>query len=168
MSRRDWRPSPKKEYSPRDSAITSRMMSAVRHKNSEAEILLRRELWRRGFHYRLHDARVLGRPDLVFVGRRVVVFVDSDFWHARPLVEGDEAALRATIRGAKQDWWVEKLRRNALRDRDVTDLLSADGWRVIRVWESAILRDPFRAAARIASVLARRSSSASGTERPAR
>jgi DNA mismatch endonuclease (patch repair protein) len=128
-------------------------MSAIRNKNSRAELLLRRELWRRGFRYRVHDRRVLGNPDLLFVKQRVAVFVDSDFWHARQLVESGEAALRATIRGTRQDWWVDKLRRNAERDRDVSDLLRAEGWRVVRLWESQILASPTRLAARVSRIL---------------
>lgn len=137
---------PARPYKPRDAAVTSRMMAAVRGKNSRAELALRRALWRRGFRYRLHDSRLVGRPDIVLAKWRAAVFVDSDYWHARLLIEQGEAALRATIRGARQDWWVAKLTRNAERDREVTTRLSADGWRVIRVWESDILVNPERVA----------------------
>lgn len=117
------------------------MMSAVRGKDSKAEIAIRKALWSRGLRYRLHRASLPGRPDLVFPRFRSVLFVDSDFWHARALVEGDEETFRATIRGQRQEWWVAKLTRNAARDREVTELLEAAGWRVIRVWESDVLED---------------------------
>lgn len=126
-------------------------MAAVRSKDSRAEVLLRRELWRRGHRYRLHYKKLIGRPDIVFTRHRVVVFVDSDFWHARPLVQEGESALRAIIRGARQDWWVAKLRRNAERDREVTNRLAADDWTVVRVWESEVLADVTRVADRIES-----------------
>jgi len=137
---------PKRDYKPRDPSVTSRMMAAVKSKNSRAELLLRRELWRRGRRYRLHHKGLIGRPDIVFAGWRLAVFVDSDFWHARPLVAEGEAALRATIRGARQDWWVAKLARNAERDREVTSRLTSDGWSVVRVWESEVLADVSRVA----------------------
>lgn len=132
---------PRGEYKSRDPAVTSRMMAAVKNKNSLAELALRRELWRRGHRYRLHRRGLVGRPDIVFSAARVVVFVDSDFWHARILVEAGEAALRATIRGPRQEWWIAKLRRNAERDREVTAALRSVGWTVIRVWESEVLAD---------------------------
>jgi DNA mismatch endonuclease (patch repair protein) len=132
------------------------MMAAVKNKNSRAELLLRRELWRRGRRYRLHDKGLIGRPDIVFAGRRVVVFVDSDFWHARTLVAKGEAALRATIRGTRQDWWNNKLARNEERDREVTNRLTNDGWSVVRVWESEVLADVSRVADRVERALGQR------------
>jgi DNA mismatch endonuclease (patch repair protein) len=153
VPRRNWRSAPTRAYVPRSPLATSRMMATVRNKNSRAELVLRRALWRDGFRYRLHDKRVLGRPDLLFLGLATALFVDSDFWHARPLVEGDEEALRATMRGARKEWWIDKLKRNANRDTDVTDLLEADGWLVIRVWESDILRNPSTAMAGVVKKL---------------
>ena len=66
---------------PRDSAMTSRMMAAVKHKGSKAELALRHELHRRGLRYRLHAPELRGRPDVVFRRWRVAVFVDGDLWH---------------------------------------------------------------------------------------
>lgn len=141
MTRKPWRYPPKREYKPRSPAVTSAMMSKVKSKHSKAEVALRRELWRRGLRYRLHYGKLPGRPDLVFVGARLVVFVDGDFWHGRNLVEEGEDALRATIRGKRQDWWVAKIKRNVERDKEVTSKLQADGWEVLRFWESAIKED---------------------------
>lgn len=140
---------PRGEYKSRDPAVTSRMMAAVKNKNSLAEVALRQELWRRGYRYRLHRKGLVGRPDVVFVSARVVVFVDSDFWHARVLVEDGEQELRATIRGARQDWWVAKLTRNVGRDREVTSALRASGWTVVRIWESEVFADAEEAADRV-------------------
>lgn len=128
-------------------------MSAVRSKHNAAEVLLRKELWRRGFRYRLHKQGLFGRPDLVFASARVVVFVDGDYWHARALREEGEPALRATLRTSRQDWWVEKLKKNMKRDIAVNDALKSIGWRVIRVWESEINADLARAADRVSRAL---------------
>jgi DNA mismatch endonuclease (patch repair protein) len=148
-----WRYPPRREYRPRDPAMTSKMMSAVKSKGSRAELMLRAELWRRGYRYRLHYRRLVGKPDMVFPRHRVAVFVDSDFWHARALVAEGEPALRATIRGERQDWWVAKLTRNAARDVEVTEQLTQDGWTVVRVWESEVLDDSASCADRVESVL---------------
>jgi DNA mismatch endonuclease Vsr len=66
---------------PRDPAVTSRMMARVRSKDSKAELALRRALHARGFRYRLHGKEVLGRPDIVNRSRRLAIFVDGDMWH---------------------------------------------------------------------------------------
>lgn len=129
------------------------MMSKVRSKDSKAELALRRELWARGRRYRLHRKDVVGTPDLVFVRHGLAVFVDSDFWHARSLVEGDKEAFRQMVRGRRQDWWIAKLSRNAERDREVTADLEADGWAVLRIWESGVLDNPVAAADRVESAL---------------
>lgn len=117
------------------------MMSAVRGKDSKAEIALRRELHRRGLRYRLHARDVTGNPDVVVRSRKVAVFVDGDFWH------GNAHRLRGLDRlddlfPTNREWWMKKLRRNIERDREVTAILRSEGWRVVRVWESDVLSDP--------------------------
>lgn len=150
-----WRYPPRRKYQARDPVVTSQMMAAVKSKGSKAERLLRRELWGRGYRYRLHHRSLVGRPDLVFTRHRVAVFVDSDFWHARTLVAEGENALRATIRGARQDWWIKKLTRNATRDVEVTKSLTVEGWTVIRVWESEVLANPGKTADLVERILRR-------------
>ncbi len=136
----------------RDPKVTSRMMAAVRGKDSRAEMLLRSELHRRGVRYRLHAKDVMGRPDIVVRSRRVAVFVDGDFWH------GNAHRLRGLDRMEdlfpnNREWWMKKLRRNMERDREVTVALQADGWRVVRVWESEILHGPKTAADAVEAAL---------------
>ena len=121
------------------------MMSAVRGKDSKAEIALRRELHRRGLRYRLHARDVIGKPDLIVRSRKVAVFVDGDFWH------GNAHRLRGLGRledlfPTNREWWMKKLRRNIERDREVNETLKSEGWRVVRVWESDVLPDPTLAA----------------------
>lgn len=148
-----WRPKPKREYKQRDSRVTSAMMSRVRHKENRAEILLRKSLWRLGFRYKLQDKSLVGRPDLVFPKYRVLVFVDGDYWHGRALLEGGESSLKEVIRGARYEWWRDKLSRTIERDRHVTESLTNAGWRVIRIWESDILADPDRVVSRVVASL---------------
>jgi DNA mismatch endonuclease, patch repair protein len=129
----------------RHPAVTSRMMAAVRGKDSKAEMLLRRELHRRGRRYRLHDPKLIGKPDIVFPARNVVVFVDGDFWHGNAWRLRGLDSLEDQF-PTNRAFWVRKLRRNIERDQEVTASLTAAGWRVIRIWESAVL-DDVRAAA---------------------
>jgi DNA mismatch endonuclease (patch repair protein) len=120
-------------------------MAAVRSQDTACELALRQELWRRGLRYRVYAGRVAGsilpgRPDLIFSRARVIVFIDGDFWHGRLLLSQGAAALAATFRSERRDWWVGKIAGNAERDVRITKLLRARGWLVIRVWESDVRR----------------------------
>ena len=149
MAKKLWRPPPKREYKPRDPEVTSAMMAAVRHRENKAEVALRRELWRRGLRYRLYSDKLVGKPDLVFVSARAVVFVDGDFWHGRAIRENGVSAFRATLRTDKRDWWVDKLSRNAERDQRVNAELRRSGWRVLRLWESDVKANLSRVADKV-------------------
>lgn len=137
-------------HGPRDPAVTSRMMAAVRNKDSKAELSLRRALHAAGLRYRLHAGNVLGRPDLVIRSRRLAVFVDGDMWHGNP----EEVQRRgrknlADLFPSRTEWWVAKIQRNMERDREVTETLQREGWIVIRLWEHDILADPDAAARKV-------------------
>lgn len=141
---------------PRDPAVTSRMMSRVRHKDSKAELALRRALHAAGVRYRLHAPDVTGRPDLVIRSRRLAVFVDGDLWHGNP----DEVRRRgreslADVFPTRTQWWVAKIERTMQRDREVTEALRAAGWTVVRFWEHDVLRDPSGCAEQVRRVLHR-------------
>lgn len=106
---------------------------------------IRRRLHALGYRYRV-DVRPLAglnrRADLVFGPRRIAVFVDGCFWHACP--------DHGTWPKANGDWWRAKLERNRRRDAETDELLSAEGWTVVRVWEH---EDPVEAADRVEAVL---------------
>jgi DNA mismatch endonuclease (patch repair protein) len=144
----------RRRLGPRDPAMTSRMMSRVRHKDSKAELALRRALHAAGVRYRLHAPDVLGRPDLVVRSRRLAVFVDGDLWHGNP----EEVRRRgrqslAELFPTRSEWWVAKIERTMARDREITEALRANGWTVIRLWEHDVLRDPVGSAEQIRQAL---------------
>ena len=56
-------------------------MQQVKNKDSKIEVLLRKELWSRGIRYRKNVNRIYGKPDIVFIGKKIAVFCDSEFWH---------------------------------------------------------------------------------------
>ena len=147
-------PRPPRRLGPRDSKVTSRMMAAVRSKDSKGELALRRALHARGLRYRLHARDVPGRPDLVIRSRRLAVFVDGDMWHGNEHHRRSLSSL-ADLFPTRTDWWVAKIERNMQRDREVNARLAADGWTVIRIWESEVLADPAKAADRVLDVLRR-------------
>lgn len=132
------------EATRRDPAVTSRMMAAVRNKDSKAELALRRALHARGVRYRLHAKDVMGRPDLVIRKYRLAIFIDGDFWH------GNAWRLRGLRRledlfPTNTEFWAAKIRRNMARDAEVTEILEKAGWTVVRVWESDVQSDLRRA-----------------------
>lgn len=111
--------------------------------------MLRRELWRHGLRYRLAVANLPGRPDIVFVRERVAVFCDGDFWHGRNL----EQRIARLQNGHNAGYWVAKVEANVARDRRQTGVLQAAGWRVLRLWETDILKDPGAAATVVSDLL---------------
>lgn len=136
----------------RDPAVTSRIMAAVKNKDSRAELALRRALFSRGLRYRLHTKDLPGKPDIVFRKQRVVVFVDGDFWH------GNEHRRRGLARlddlfPTRTQWWVDKIHRTMRRDEEVAGTLTQRGWTVIRVWESDVLENTTAAADRVCGAL---------------
>ncbi len=145
---------PPRRLGPRDSALTSKMMAAVRSKDSKAELALRRALHARGLRYRLHAKDIPGHPDLVIRSRKIAIFVDGDMWHGNEHHRRGLASL-ADLFPTRTDWWVAKIERNMQRDREVNAQLAANGWMVVRVWESEVLQDPERAADMIMDILRR-------------
>jgi DNA mismatch endonuclease (patch repair protein) len=117
-------------------------MSEVRATDSRAEILLRREIWRRGLRFRKNVPTLPGRPDIVFSSARLVVFVDGDWWHGRSWKERGFRSFEEQFSHHRGEWWKAKIQRNMDRDREVNRLLRRDGWRVLRVLESRVLRNP--------------------------
>ena len=115
---------------PASSPGVAARMSRARRRDTAPEVAIRREAHRRGLRYRV-DTPVVGlprrRPDMVFTRQRVAVFVDGCFWHSCP--------VHATVPKSNRDWWVAKLERNVVRDRETDDLLRVLGWTVLRFWE---------------------------------
>lgn len=128
-------------------------MAAIKSKNSRAELLLRSALHRLGVRFRLHAGDLPGRPDIVFRKLRVVVFVDGDFWHARLLRERGPTVFRQSLKTANQEYWIKKFASRVERDDAVGRELSAGGWRVVRLWESEVCRDPASCAETVRSLL---------------
>lgn len=109
--------------------IRSRIMSSVRSRDTQPEVILRRALYARGLRYRLHVKSLPGRPDVCFPRRRAVLLVNGCFWHRH------ERCNRATMPRSNVAFWAEKFSRNVARDRENLDGLLSAGWRVGVVWE---------------------------------
>jgi DNA mismatch endonuclease (patch repair protein) len=111
-------------------------------KNTKPELLLRHTLWRLGLRYRTHVSELPGCPDIVFTKAKLAVFCDGDFWHGR----GWRRRRQKLKRGSNSSYWLAKIRANRARDRKHTSKLQADGWTVLRLWETDIVKDPINSA----------------------
>jgi DNA mismatch endonuclease (patch repair protein) len=134
---------------PASSRASSAAQAASRKRDTGCEILLRAALWRRGLRYRIDVATLPGRPDIVFSAKRVLVFCDGDFWHGRKLRQ----RLQRLEHGHNSTYWVAKIVANVARDRRHDRALRANGWLVLRYWESDVHRDVDGVADQIASAL---------------
>ncbi|EMY34796.1 T/G mismatch-specific endonuclease [Arthrobacter crystallopoietes BAB-32] len=113
-------------------------MSRIRGKNTKPELLVRQLLHARGYRYRLHGSaaggKLPGKPDLVFAGRRKVIFVNGCFWHSHDCRAGQHAPKN------NAEFWSAKRERTAARDADQRQQLQAEGWQVLTVWECEFKR----------------------------
>jgi DNA mismatch endonuclease (patch repair protein) len=125
----------------RSAAQVSEIMRKVRSKDTQPEKSLRRALWKKGLRFRVSPQKVLGKPDIVFPGPRVAVFVDGDFWHGNQWRNrGLDSLEQQFLNSPNAAYWVSKIQRNVDRDSRTTAELQATGWKVIRVWESQLRR----------------------------
>lgn len=115
-------------------------MQQVKNKDSRIEVLLRKELWARGLRYRKNVNQIYGKPDIAFIGKKIAVFCDSEFWHGYNWEE------RKKDFKSHQDFWFSKIERNMQRDVDVTAKLEAEGWTVLRFWGKEITKNTLHCA----------------------
>ncbi|MFJ3047281.1 very short patch repair endonuclease [Herbaspirillum chlorophenolicum] len=128
------------------SAERSIRMGRIKGKNTKPEMFVRRLIHGMGYRYRLHVRHLPGRPDLVFKGRRKIIFVHGCFWHRH-----SDCHL-ARLPKSRLDFWKPKLEQNKARDEIVKRELQSQGWSVLIVWECE-LSDQERLANRIQDFL---------------
>ena len=115
---------------------TSKRMSKVKLKRGDAETLLAKRLWAKGFRYILNNKKLPGSPDISILKYRIAVFVDGEFWHG---YEWDKRKLRLK---RNREYWIEKIEENMKRDIRVDKELLALGWLPIHFWTKEIKRNP--------------------------
>lgn len=122
-------------------------MTAVKSKGTKIEVLLQKELWHRGLRYRKNVKNIYGKPDIAFIGKKIAVFCDSEFFH------GFDWEIRSKEIKSNREFWIPKIDKNIQRDKDVTDKLKKDGWIVLRFWGNEIKNDVSGCADKIESVI---------------
>jgi DNA mismatch endonuclease (patch repair protein) len=110
----------------------SENMRRIRSKDMRPELAVRSLVHRLGYRFRLHRKDLPGKPDLVFVSQRKVIFVHGCFWHSH------QRCKSAHVPKSNVEYWGPKLERNRVRDGKNINALRADGWKTMVIWECGI------------------------------
>lgn len=112
-------------------------MRHIKSKDTDIEVMLRQELWNRGYRYRKNDKSLLGTPDIVLGKYKIVVFCDGEFFHGKDW----EVLKPRLMKSNNSEYWISKISRNITHDNEVNKALLFKGWTVIRFWGNDIKRD---------------------------
>lgn len=107
-------------------------MQVIRSKDTSIEVMLRKALWKHGIRYRKNYRKLPGRPDIVITKYKIAIFCDSEFWH------GFEWEKKKPKIETNHEYWVQKIENNMRRDLEQNNLLSEQGWIVLRFWGKEI------------------------------
>ena len=109
-------------------------MSKIQSEDTTPEKILRKILWKHGYRYRLHYKKLLGKPDIVFVGRKKVIFVNGCFWH-------HHSCKYFVWPKTHVNFWKNKIDKNVDRDAANISNLKNMGWDVLVIWECELKND---------------------------
>lgn len=115
----------------------SKNMRHIRSKNTSIEIMLRKELWHRGYRYRTNVSTLPGKPDIVLSKYKIAIFCDGEFFHGK---DWDELEAKL-VHSNNGQYWITKIQKNIERDDKNNKALRFEGWTVLRFWGKDIKRD---------------------------
>lgn len=110
----------------------SKVMSSIKAK-SKLEDTVTKELWKRGLRFRRNVRSLKGTPDIAIKKYKIVIFIDSCFWHCCP--------IHGKIPKSNVEFWEKKLKRNMEHDKEVNEYYQSQGWILLRFWEHEIRKD---------------------------
>ncbi len=114
---------------------TSKRMAKVKLKKGDAEMLLAKELWLKGYRYRLNWKKLPGSPDIAILRYHIAIFVDGEFWHGYDWEHKKEKLKR------NKEYWIEKIEENITRDKRVDQELSSMNWIPIHFWSKEVVKN---------------------------
>ena len=118
-------------------AQRKRNMQNIKSKDTSIELLLRKELWKRGYRYRKNYKKLPGKPDIVITRYKIAIFCDGEFFHGK-----DWEVLKPKLeKSSNGEYWVKKITHNIERDDAIDKMLLSMGWTVIRSWGNDIKKD---------------------------
>lgn len=112
-------------------------MASIKGKNTIPELLVRKELFKRGYRYRVNVVDMYGKPDIVLRKYKTVIFVNGCFWHMHA------GCSRFHLPLSNQEYWESKITKNVDRDKRVYDYLTSKGWNCIVIWECELKKTKF-------------------------
>lgn len=107
--------------------LRTKTMRAIRSEKTKLEEIVSKELWNRGIRFRKNVNSLYGKPDIAIKKYRVVIFIDSCFWHG--------CELHCRLPKSNKEYWVNKINRNKQRDKEVTNYYQNLDWTILRIWE---------------------------------
>ena len=114
-------------------AVTSKRMSSVKLKRGRVETMLAKELWHRGYRYRLNYNKLPGSPDIALKKYNIAIFIDGEFWH------GKDWDIRKESLKRNKEYWKEKIEENIARDNRIDIELRQLGWIALHYWSKQVL-----------------------------
>ena len=123
----------------------SEIMSKIRARNTKAEVLVFRELRKRGVYFQKHYKKAQGNPDVALPRKKKAVFIDGDFWHGYKFFKQKQRLPKK--------YWLAKIKGNIKRDKIATAKLKKEGWKILRVWEHEVIKEPTKAVKKIGNFL---------------
>ena len=112
--------------------LRSRIMRAVKSRDTQPEMAVRRLVHAMGYRYRLHRKDLPGKPDLAFIARRKAIFVHGCFWHGHDCPHGSREPK------TNRDYWIPKIAKTRERDKITLERLLKMGWESLVIWECEI------------------------------
>jgi DNA mismatch endonuclease (patch repair protein) len=109
-------------------------MASIKQKNTTPELTVFRALRKKKIYFNKHNRNVTGTPDVSVPKKKIAVFIDGDFWHGYRFGQ-----WRSRL---NSDFWVSKIERNMARDKRTFRKLRRSGWKVLRVWEHQLIKQP--------------------------
>lgn len=108
----------------------SKLMASIGPKNTKLEDKVLKKLWSRGIRYRRNTKGLMGKPDIAIKKYKVVIFIDSCFWHG--------CEIHGRIPKSRVEFWTNKIKQNKQRDNEVTRYYIKNNWNILRIWEHEI------------------------------
>ncbi len=110
----------------------SEIMSHIKSKNTKPEITVRKIIYSLGYRYRLHRKDLPGKPDLAFIKKKKVIFINGCFWH------GHSGCKKSALPDTNYEFWNDKIKNNVNRDTQNYKLLEDMGWKYLLIWQCEI------------------------------
>jgi len=122
-------------YKFKTSAKRSNLMRRIKSVRTTPEVLFQKALRKEGIRFKKNYIDLPGKPDLALINKKIAVFIDGEFWH------GYNWKKKKKKIKANRAYWIPKIERNIVRDKNNSKELYRKGWKVVRFWQQQIIKD---------------------------